>query len=283
LGTLGGIVGGLVSACSSPQSSKLWVEVLEGSLPPQVLKAFRQQLQPGSQIFFEGADQLAEIFQQLQQWQPQPPAPRPLWQRWLRLPAASSSVEGLVPDLVTLGDYWLSAAVRQGLLQPLLVNELKQWSQLAPRWRDWVTRNRQGELDRQGQVWGAPYRVQGLMLAYQKSIFKQRQWQPMQWSDLWRPELKGRIAVPHHPRLVLSLVLKVLGYSVNDEGAMAKPEVQDQLQALYRQVRTFDSETSLKALINEDVWLAVGWSGDISAALSRYQTLRASFLKTGRF
>ena len=43
----------------------------------------------------------------------------------------------------------------------------------------------------------------------------------------------------------------------------------------------FDSQSYLKALVNEDVWLAVGWSGDILATLTRYRRLGAVYPQEG--
>ena len=112
-------------------------------------------------------------------------------------------------------------------------------------------------------------------MAYQKPMFQGNTKVIAKWADLWRPELAGRIAMPNQPRLAIAIVLKALGYSINDESALMRDDVKDQLLALYRQVKVFDSDAYLKALVNEDVWLAVGWSGDILATLVRYQRLGA--------
>ena len=117
-------------------------------------------------------------------------------------------------------------------------------------------------------------------MAYQKPILKRHK-APTKWADLWRPELEGRIAMPNHPRLVAAVVLKTLGFSVNDETALMDERVKEQLTALYRQVKFFNSEAHLKALVNEDVWVAVGWSGDILATLVRYRRLGSVYPQEG--
>ncbi len=48
----------------------------------------------------------------------------------------------------------------------------------------------------------------------------------------------------------------------------------DTFTQLNQQVKTYDSDNSLKALVNEDVKAVVGWSGDAVAAAQRYRDLR---------
>jgi putative spermidine/putrescine transport system substrate-binding protein len=100
-------------------------------------------------------------------------------------------------------------------------------------------------------------------------------WQPTTWEDLWRPELQRRISLPNHPRLVLGVVLKALGYSANDPDPAAHAEIADSLDALRNQVKIYTSDNYLEALIVGDIWMAVGWSTEIQPVLSRYRQLAA--------
>ena len=266
------LLGTAIASCRPSASVALKVKLLARSVPSQVLKAFGRE----TPTQFDAETHLIEIYRQLQWWKTEAPVEPSLWRRLLSLgngvaDTTTTSTVGI--HLVTLSDPWLDHAIRQELIQPL--PDLPQIGGLPEPWQRLLRRDSQGKSSPTGDLWGVPYRTQGLMIAYQKSVFDSDTKAVAKWADLWRPELAGRIAMPNHPRLAVAIVLMALGYSVNDEAALAKEEVKEQLLALYRQVKTFDSEAYLKALVNEDVWLAIGWSGDILATLVRYRRLGA--------
>ncbi|MEM9265096.1 MAG: extracellular solute-binding protein [Cyanobacteria bacterium P01_F01_bin.13] len=271
---LWGLLGAAIASCRPNTLSPLRIRLLARSLPSQVLKAFNRE----NPTQFDAESALVDIYRQLQWWSSQKGPNPSLWRRLVPITTVNSSdkaVEYTVDThLVTLSDPWLESAIRQQLIQPL--PEVSLVSRLPEPWQQLLRRDHQGQPAAPlGQLWAVPYRTQGLMIAYQKSIFKSNTKSITKWADLWRPELAGRIAMLNHPRLAAAIVLKALGYSANDEAALAQDDVKEQLLALYRQVKVFDSQTHLKALVNEDVWLAVGWSGDISATLVRYRRLGA--------
>ncbi|MEO1507326.1 MAG: extracellular solute-binding protein [Cyanobacteria bacterium J06633_23] len=269
---LWGLLGVAIASCRPGSSSSLKIKLLARSVPSQVLKAFNR----ATPTQFDAASSLADIYQQLQRWQSPQPSVEPLWRRLIPMGVSDAdevATQAVDTQLVTLSDPWLDNAIRQQLIQPL--PELALVELLPESWQQLLRRDRSGNSTAIGELWAVPYRVQGLMMAYQKPMFQANTKAITKWADLWRPELAGRIAMPNQPRLAAAIVLKALGYSVNDESALAQDDVQEQLLALYRQVRVFDSEAYLKALVNEDVWLAVGWSGDILATLVRYRRLGA--------
>jgi len=187
-------------------------------------------------------------------------------------------------DLVTLGDYWLKAAIEQKLIQPLQQlqgNQLKQWSNLDEKWKKLVTRNDQGNPDAQGKVWGAPYRWGSTVIVYNRDKLRELGWTPTDWSDLWREGLKGRISLLNQPREVIGLTLKKLGKSYNTENLDQVPDLEKELQTLNQQVKFYSSINYLEPLIMGDTWLAVGWSTDIVPILGRYPQLAAVIPQSG--
>ncbi|MBE9066289.1 extracellular solute-binding protein [Leptolyngbya cf. ectocarpi LEGE 11479] len=270
---LWGLVGTAIASCRPSPATALQIKLLARSVPSQILKAFARK----TPTQFEAELTLVEIYQQLQWWRSQTTAPPPLWRRWFSPQTPQTAEKTAAPtvdtSLVTLSDPWLDHAIRQDLIQPL--PEFAPIAQLPEPWQRLLRRDQQGKPTAKGELWAVPYRTQGLMIAYQTSMFKPSAQAIGKWGDLWRPELEGRIAMPNQPRLAVAIVLKALGHSINDEAALTRDDVKEQLLALYRQVRVFDSQDYLKALVNEDVWLAVGWSGDILATLVRYRRLGA--------
>lgn len=260
-----------LSACGGQPEDAPRIRLLQDSLPSLLLRQFRAEPGVPRNLVIEDAAQLADLFRQLQQWQKAPAAPRQSGLgRWF-------GGDGIPPraDLVTLGDYWLTAAIQQGLIQPLPTTDLTGWASVPAPWQQIAQRNPDGLLDPQGVFWGAPYRWGSLMMVYRQRPFQSLGWQPQHWSDLWRPELQGHIALPNHPRLVLGLALKHLTDRFTVESLDQVTELSTTLDDLHRQVRVYTSDAYLQPLAIDQLWLAVGWSTDILPALSRYRQLAA--------
>ena len=268
----------LASACRGTSRPRLEVRFLEQSLPLRIIRVFRQeQAQPITpKLNFEADVQVASLFRTLQIWQSTKPPQPPLWRRWL-----PNVPQPQPPDLFTLGDGWLQAAIAQQLIQPLFLDDLPGWQRVPAPWQQLVRRDAEGQPDAAGPIWGAPYRTQPLIVAYGERAVRALGRAPESWADLWSPALAGRIALPNAPRLVMGLTLKKRGESVNATAQFTAPLVQSDLTQLLAQTRVFDSSTSLKALVNEDVWIAVGWSGDVGATLQRYRSLQGCFPAEG--
>ncbi len=181
----------LLFGCGGNNQAKLKVRLLKGSIPGQVVEQFHKGLQYQVQLKFAPVEQIQELFKQLQNWQQKSKATdQEIWSRFIPFKQGQKVAEA---DLVTLGDYWLKAAIEQKLIQPLQEvqeNELKQWSVLDEKWKKLVTRNDQGNLDAQGKVWAAPYRWGSTVIVYNRDKFRELGWTPKDWSDLWRDGLQ---------------------------------------------------------------------------------------------
>jgi putative spermidine/putrescine transport system substrate-binding protein len=187
-------------------------------------------------------------------------------------------------DLSTLGDYWLTSAIQQNLIHPLNLEDVQDWKALSNQdiWTTLVRRDAQGQPNRDGEIWAAPYRWGTLMIAYHAEQFQSRGWTPpTDWSDLWRSELQRFLSLPESPRLVIGLVLKKLGRSVNPENLDAMPDLKSELSALHQQTKFYSSETYLQPLVLEDTLLAVGWSNEILPLVDRNPRLAAVVPQSG--
>lgn len=176
-------------------------------------------------------------------------------------------------DLIMIGDYWLTEAIQQQLVQPLDPDAWQRWNQLPPQWQALVTRNRRGELDPQGEVWAAPYRWGTTAIAYRRDRFEMLGWTPKDWDDLWREEIRDRISVLDHPRETIGLTIKKLGSSYNITNLDRVGGLEEAFRQLHRNVKLYDSDTYLKPLITGDTWLAVGWSTDFSEKFRRQHNI----------
>ncbi|NJO53272.1 MAG: polyamine ABC transporter substrate-binding protein, partial [Leptolyngbyaceae cyanobacterium RM2_2_4] len=126
--------------------------------------------------------QLSDLYELLQTWkQAEGEADRPGWREQIPFLSQNRQPENIA-DLVTLGDYWLASAIRQELIQPLQLEDLPEWEKLPDRWQDLVRRDRQGQLDPEGELSGCPYRLGPVpCIAYRVEEFEELGWTPTDW------------------------------------------------------------------------------------------------------
>lgn len=276
LATGTGILGQFLSGCNA-QNTDLRVLVLEKSIPPQLIGAFRRSLVQNRELSFKPQPQLKDCFSLLQRWQNKEPSGEN-WENWL--PWFNKKPSPLA-DLVTLGDAWLATAISEKLLTPLEIDKLSGWQALPPRWQNLVRRNEQGFKDENGAIWGAPYRWGTTLIAYNEDKFKTLGWTPQDWGDLWHPELRDRISIIDQYREVIGLTLKKLGYSYNTSDLSQIPSLKSALVALNQQIKFYSSEYYLQPLVLGDTWLAVGWSNDILSLISSNPSIKAVIPPSG--
>lgn len=300
VGTAGLAASSVLASCNrSPNVNPLDVTLLEGTIPPEVLKKFRQETEEPVQ--FCPVIQSQQVFQDLQRWKKKP-------EKRVRgsrlMPWREQQVVPSAHDLVGIGDYWLKSAIENQLIMPMTLSD----ELLAPLpfgWQQFVTRDDKGQIASAGsgtekQLWAAPYKVQSLVIVYRYSqaqkLMPETVEQPFKtWQDLLNPALEGQIALPDHPNLVIGLLQKMQTGSFNTSfdslanNRSSTAQLVTQLDAqlatpfaeLNAQVKTYDASTALKALVNEDLQAVVAWSGDVVTALQRYRDLRAVIPEDG--
>lgn len=268
----------LVSACDRQSGTGLKVRLLKDSIPAQIIEEFRQRRQQSAKLDFTAEAQLLDLFTRLQSWQKK--STDNDWRSRL-LPFGGQQTTTSA-DLVTLGDYWLAPAIKEGLIQPLDLEQLKAWQQLPQQWQQLVQRNDNGQPDPKGKIWGAPYRWGSTVIAYRRDQFNSRGWKPpTDWSDLWRKELEGRISLLAQPREAIGLTLKKLGLSYNTPNLDKVPQLKENLRALDRQVKFYSSNAYQQPLILGDTWVAVGWSTDLLPLARRYRQIELVVPQSG--
>lgn len=267
----------ILAGCGGPHQAKLSVKLLKGSVPNSVVKAFNVAIKKSAKLEFASVTQLRTLFENLQSWQQKD---EKIEKKRSPFPIPFQSGSTQPPDLLTIGDYWLAAAIEQKLIQPLDIAKLQQWSNLPSRWQELVRRSDRGFPDAQGQVWAAPYRWGYTVIAYNQDKFKSLNWTPKDWGDLWREELRDRISLPNHPREVIGLTLKTLGKSYNTKD-LSQPDLEDKLRRLHQQVKLYSSDTYIEPLILGDTWLAVGWSNELLPVMQRYRHINVVIPSSG--
>ncbi|OKH15075.1 substrate-binding domain-containing protein [[Limnothrix rosea] IAM M-220] len=259
----------MLGGCGAARNSRLRMRVLEGSVSPQVLKAFRQAYPDQNPIKFKPVEQLTKLFADLEEIQTTTPEnyeQRFPWQ---------SDTPPKPPDLVTIGNGWFKEAIAAELIRPIDIEQLENWQSLENPWRSFI------EDPQSGEIWGIPYRWGTTLLLYRKDRLKKFDWQPADWSDLWREDLAGQISLLNQSREVIGFVLKKLGYSYNEQNPEAIAELEGELATLHQNVKFYSSSNYLQPLITGDTWLAQAWSQDALSLMKRYPNLGAVVPKSG--
>ncbi len=301
LGAAALTLGSGASGCSANAADALQVTLLEGAVPAEVLQQFRKQtVEP---VEFQSVAQLQSVFQQLQRWQKPVAHSGSVIDRWV--PGRQAASKTMPHNLVSLGDYWLTSAIAQNLLEPLEI-PAATLAKLPLPWQQFVSRTPAGQLAQPGatangqKIWAAPYKVQALVIVYRQSQFPDASVEnpPFKtWKDLLQPALRQKIILPDHPRIVLGLAQKIQRdrfnstFEINADSSVSLPantlsaalteSLSEPFAQLNQQIKAYDAGNSLKALVNEDAKAAVGWSGDVVAALDRYQDLKVVIPEEG--
>ncbi len=275
-------LGQMASGCSIGAKLDLRVRLLKDSIPPQLLRSFRQESQERIALNFRAETQLAGLFKDLEIWQEesqQKNTPNKLVLPLRRLVRLSPPA---TPDLLSLGDFWLTGAIKEKLIQPIDVKQLPLWKELPPRWQELVRRDEKGQLSKSGKIWGAPYRWGCSAIAYNQEKFNSQGWDlPTDWQDLWRPELRNRLSLLDSPREVIGLTLKKLGLSYNSPNLTEVANLKKELIALHKQVKLYSSDSYLQPLVLEDTDIAVGWSTDFLSLKASYPNIKVVIPNSG--
>ncbi|KAI3692319.1 hypothetical protein L6452_32133 [Arctium lappa] len=251
----------------------LRIVALRNSVPPLWIKNFIQSQGRRVKFRLEFRGTLEDIFSELS--------------TTIGKGKVSSKSAGAA-DIISLGDTWVNFTISKKLIEPIQGVDDQDWfCRLSDKWKVHLRRNDEGKSDSEGNIWAVPYRWGSMVIAYRKNKFRQHNLAPIEdWADLWRPDLAGKIAMVDSPREVIGAVLKYLGASYNtsnidSEVTGGRNAVKDELAALQKQVRLFDSASYLKAFNVGDVWVAVGWSSDIVPAAKRMSDVAVIVPKSG--
>lgn len=268
----------LITGCEEKNSSKILL--LQGSIPPQLIFSFRKNFSESKNLILKPEINLEELFTLLETWQGKNSQPKE--ESKFTLPSFNFfKKKAKASELITLGNYWLNQAINEELIEPMSLEKLELWNQLPLKFRDLVRRNEQGNLDEKGKIWAAPYRWGCTMIAYDADKFKALNWTPTDWSDLWREEIKSQFSLLNHPREVIGLTLKKLGYSYNSTDLKQIPNLKSELIALNKQVKFYASTNYLEPLILGDTLLAIGWSSDILPIIKNYPNIKGIIPMSG--
>lgn len=237
-----------LSGCQGSANGGLTVHLLRKSLPPQLIRRFRQQSRVAVRLRLQETPQaLAHLL----------------------------AVGNLGTGVLSLGDAWLAEAIRQRQIAPIPKRLIQAKVDWAEPWQSFLQ-----FISKEDVLWGLPYRWGATVLIYRRDFFAELGWEPRDWHALWHPAVQGHYSLLNTPREVIGLTLKSLGLSYN--APPTHPQLRERLSQLRQGCRFFSSDAYLQPLMLGSTQLAVGWSTDVLPLLKQDpQTYAAIFPASG--
>lgn len=155
-------------------------------------------------------------------------------------------------DLVVPSSDYVGLMRRQGLLTPIDTKKIGNFHLVAPQFTN--------QSFDPGNSYSVPYMWGSTSLAVNTALLPQGTVQ--KWTDLWKPELKGKLIMPNDVREVMGLGLKVLGYSINEKDPEHLRQAYEKLRTLMPMVRVFDSDSPKQALLSGEVAAGLVYNGE---------------------
>ena len=272
-------IGSGLSGCQDRDRAILRLVALKSSLPSQSIGEFSKSIVPTPKVELVPEGQFADIFTQLQEWYKTGEAEA----KGLKVPLVPPAKGAeYIPNLVSMGDAWLSQAITEKLIQPIETKNIPTWTKLASRWRELAQRDDRGNNSATGKVWGVPYSWGTTVIVYRKDkLAAENIAIPQDWIDLWNPQLARRISLLDRSREVIGLTLKKLGYSYNQADLSQVNKLKSELEKLDRQIKFYSADNYLQPLILGDTWVAVGWSGDVIDLVQKNPNISAIVPRSG--
>jgi spermidine/putrescine-binding protein len=168
---------------------------------------------------------------------------------------------GAVYDLIVPSDYMVGIMIEEGLLHELNDEAVPNLANLSPRFT---------ELPYDpGPEYSAAYQFGTTGLGVNLEMVGE-DFTPS-WGLVFDPEVTanfpGGVSVLNDPREAMGAALKYLGYSLNDTDEAHLAEARDVIVAARDGIATFDSDQYDEALVNEEVAVSHGYSGNMIVAI----------------
>ncbi len=167
---------------------------------------------------------------------------------------------GVTYDLIVPSDYMVAIMIEEGLLTPLNKEAIPNLSNLDA---DFVN----PPYDPTGEFTAA-YQWGTTGLGVNLSVVGE-DFEPS-WALVFDPTMTasfpGGVSLLNDPRETMGAALKYLGYSLNDTDPDHLQEATDLIAAAKDYIATFDSDQYDESLVNEEVAVAHGYSGNLFVA-----------------
>lgn len=168
---------------------------------------------------------------------------------------------GVVYDLIVPSDYMVGIMISEGLLMPLQKDAIPNISNLAAEFENPpYDPGIEHSVAYQWGTTGLGVNLEAVGDNYVES-----------WAIVFDPEITknfpGGVSLLNDPRETMGAALKYLGYSLNDTDLEHLAEARDLIESAKDYIATFDSDQYDEALVNGEVAVSHGYSGNMLVAI----------------
>ncbi len=154
-------------------------------------------------------------------------------------------------DLVVSSDYMVDIMNKLNLLEEIDKEAITNLKNIGPEYLD-------KGFD-PGNKYTVPYMCGTALLAVNTKLVTI---DIQHYVDLWDPSLKDNIVTLDDQRGLMGVVLKKLGYSINETDPAVMELVKEELIALKPNIKAFDSDSPKTLLIKEEVAVGFVWNAE---------------------
>jgi spermidine/putrescine transport system substrate-binding protein len=160
---------------------------------------------------------------------------------------------GEVYDLVVLPPEQIPGLYNEGYLAPIDYSNVLNFKNISPNFRDLA-------FD-PGNKYSIPFHWGTTGLLYRKDLVHK---EITSWSDLWNPELEGKVAIWPIQRSVIPITLKSLGYPANSEEPIHLQQVLEKMLELRKKSFLVSNVNSsiVPILAEGEAVIGYGWAYD---------------------
>ncbi|NBI14026.1 extracellular solute-binding protein [[Haemophilus] felis] len=174
-------------------------------------------------------------------------------------------------DVIAPSNYFVSKMAREGMLKELDHSKLPVIKDLNPDWLD-------KPYDK-GNKYSLPQLLGAPGIAYNTDSYKGEHF--TSWSDLWKPEFKGKVQLLDDAREVFNIALLKLGEDPNTKDPAIIKNAYEELLKLRPNVLSFNSDNPANAFIAGEVEVGQLWNGSVRIAKKEKAPLDMVFPKEG--
>ena len=236
----------LLSACDEGEKKELYMYIWSEYIPERVIEKFEKET--GIKVFVSTYDTSESMFTKVKM----------------------TNGTGYDLAMATIG--YMVTLKEQGYLQPFDKSKI-------PAFANYDEKYVNPEYDPDNK-YSMPFAVGTTSFAVNAQNVDLSKLQSL--SDLGRPEFDDRVLLLNDMRAVIGIGLKMKGYSINDTDENHIREAFEILKAkIIPNVKTYDTEATVQALLNGEVDIAQCWNGIAYQAASENNDIKYVFLKEG--
>ena len=155
-------------------------------------------------------------------------------------------------DVIVPSDYFVDKMRKQGMLEKLDKSKLSNFKNLNP-----ALLNKSYDPNNNYSIpylWGTVGITVNQKYISPKDI--------KSWADFWDPQYQNRLLMLDDMRMVFSVALLTLGYSINDTNPEHIKQAYEKLVQLMPNIKLFNSDSADNLYIDEDIMIGMNFSGD---------------------